>query len=472
MKLNDVITADIVRLGDGGEGIAIIENKVVFVPFAPVHSTCKIAITKIAKKYANATLIEVVSSKNELLTPFCANFTKCGGCDLQYMNYNEQLTFKRNKVANLLYKFLHEKVKVLPTISSDITTKYRNKIQLQIGLVNGRVVVGFYNKSSHDIVPISRCDLYDEWATKLIEIFTSWANENKVTVYNEKSSKGLLRNLVSRYVGGKLVVTVVINGDKVKQIDKLTESLKSNFDNFSLYISINKRKNSQILGDKLIKVYDNNDLVEVDGIKLEISPYSFFQVNDNVRVKLYNEVLKAVNGKIIIDAYSGIGVLTTQLANKAENVFGIEIVKEAVENADVICNNNKIYGQITNILGDTAIILPKLVSYLKGEDDGKFESFITQNTLVEFDSNKYKNLNGDISIVLDPPRKGCDMSVLQAVVDSGANQVVYVSCDPVTLSRDLGVLIKRYQITKVQPFDLFPNTAHVETVAVLTLKKG
>ena len=472
MKVNDVLLVDIVRLGDGGEGIAIVDNKVVFIPFAPINSTCKVAITRIAKKYANASLIEVLSSKTELLTPFCANFTKCGGCDLQYMTYNEQLAFKRNKVANLLYKFLHQKIKVLPTVPSDNTTKYRNKIQLQIGLNNGKVVVGFYNKLSHDIVPITNCDLYGDWVNKLIEIFLNWANSNKITVYNEKSSMGLLRNLVARYVGGKLVVTIVINGDKIKHIDSLKDSLIKNFDNCSLFISINKRKNSQILGDKLIKVYDNEKLVDVDGIKLEISPYSFFQVNDNVRVKLYNEVLKSINSKIVIDAYSGIGVLTTQIAGKAENVFGIEIVKEAVENADVIVSNNKIYGQITNILGDTAIILPKLVSSLKGEDKDDFENFITQNILVPFNKDKYKNLSGDISIVLDPPRKGCDMSVLQAVLDSSANHVIYVSCDPVTLSRDLVILCNKYQITKVQPFDLFPNTAHVETLAVLTLKKG
>ena len=265
---------------------------------------------------------------------------------------------------------------------------------------------------------------------------------------------------------------MVINGDKIKQADTFVDMLKSDFDNCSLYLSINKRKNSQILGDKLIKIYDEGDLIEVDGIKLEISPYSFFQVNDDIRKKLYNEVQKALSSKTVIDAYSGIGVLTTQIAQKSDNVFGIEIVKEAVENADKIVSNNKICGQITNILGDTAIILPKLVSLLKGEIDEEFANFISQNTLVPFDKNKYYNLTKDVSIVLDPPRKGCDMSVLKAVLDSEAKQVVYVSCDPVTLARDLSFLVDKYQINKVQPFDMFPNTAHVETVVVLSLKKG
>ena len=467
MKLNDILEVNIVRVGDSGEGIALVDNQVVFIPYAPKDSRVKIKVTKVSKKYASAELIEVLSSKSELLTPFCENFTKCGGCDLQHMTYPSQLSFKRQKIENLLYKFLRTRYPVSETIPSDNIVKYRNKIQLQVGFVNKKVVVGFFNKNSHDIVPITHCDLYEDWATTLIKIFTTWANKERVTVYNEKTSRGILRNVVARNIANKLVVTVVINGDKL-DLEGLRKALENEFSSFSLYLSINKRKNSQILGDKLIKVYDEEDLVTVDGIKLSISPYSFFQVNDNVRRKLYSEVTRNIHNDIIIDAYSGIGVLSTQLAKNAKYVFGIEIVEDAVKNADEIVSNNVIYGEITNILGDTAIILPKLVKLLESDNREELVEFLRKNTLRGVNEEKINVAPKNISIVLDPPRKGCDMSVIQAVIESGAKEVAYISCDPATLCRDLTFLVKEYNIKKVQPFDLFPETCHVETLVILT----
>ena len=470
MKVKDIVNADIVRLGDNGEGICKVDNLVVFVPFAPLNSNCKIRIDKINKKYANATVLQVNSAETEVLTPRCEHFTKCGGCDLQYLNYQSELDFKREKVANLLYKISGKKVNVLPVIAGQ-EWEYRNKIQLQVGLSDNTVVVGFFNKQTHNIVPIKKCYLYEDWANKLIDIFTTWANANRITAYNEKSNKGLLKNVVARNIGGKIVVTVVINGDKVNKIELLLSALQEEFDCVSLYVSINKRKNSEILGDKLIKIYDDGKLICVDNLMLELSPYSFFQVNNEVRNKLYQEVVKSTNNsEIIIDAYSGIGVLSTKLAKSASHVFGIEIVKEAVENADKICQENGFCGQITNILGDSAIILPKLVSLLKEGNINNFTEFIRKNTIA-YNDVEYGNLfNKQVTVVLDPPRKGCDLSVLKAVLDVKAKKVCYVSCNPATLARDLQILQQGYTIKKVQPFDMFPKTAHIETLVVLNRK--
>lgn len=539
MRVDEVINVDIIRLGDNGEGIARVDNMVVFVPFAPPNSNVRIRIDNITKKYAKATLIEVNSSKSTLLTPFCANFTKCGGCDLQYLSYDEQLKYKQKKVSDIIKKFASQNVKVLPTIPSKNVVAYRNKIQLQVGFVDKKVVVGFYNKDSHRIVPINRCMLCGEWQNDLIDLFLEWANKYKISVYNEQTNRGLLKNVVARFVGGKQVVTIVINGDKLDEIEIFSKMLNDRISNVALYLSFNKKKNSAILGDRMVKICDNDTPVVVDGIKCDISPYSFFQVNDDVRTKLYEGVIDAVQKQdIIIDAYSGIGILTTQLAEKGNIIFGIELVKDAVLNADNLCKINGYDRKITNICGDTALILPNLVSTIKQQDEEKFRKFIEKNTLQKYDKDKYtrlfdltknnnkpntkkyakndgencdtlnfdtnfvsdtncdnlqKSINdtnfssktncgnlqnstsndkfdsiNNITVVLDPPRKGCDFSVLSAVLDSKAEQVVYISCDPITLARDLTTLCTEYKITKVQPYDMFPQSNHVETLVVLT----
>lgn len=474
MQTNQIFDVDILRYADNGEGICYLEDRIVFVKYAPKDCRVRIRIDEVHKKYINASMVEILSNKKALAIPVCDKFTKCGGCDLQYLSYSEQLNFKKEKVENAIKKFSGLSVKVLPVIASDITVCYRNKIQLHIGCVDKRVTVGFYDKGSRNIVSAAGCRLYGDWADRLIDVFLQWAEKHRFTVYNENNGRGILRNLIARYVEHKLVVTLVINADKIDFIDELKNLLSDVFDNFSLYVSVNKKKNSGNFGDKLIKIYDNDKPVTVDGIICEISPYSFFQINDNVRKKLYKEILKSVdnNNSFIIDAYSGIGVLSTQLAKKCGIVFGIEIMPEAVKNADELCRKNGFCPQITNLCGDAAIILPKLVSLLHTKKRKEFEEFIACNTFMKLDSEKYNpifdNIYYPVTIVLDPPRKGCDFSVLQAVIESKADKIIYVSCDPVTLSRDLNILSADYKVIKVQPFDMFPYTHHVETVVLLS----
>mgnify|MGYP004625281813 FL=1 len=469
MKVGDKINVDIVRLGDNAEGIGKIDEKVVFVTYAPNNSNCEIRIDKISKNYINATLIKVNSSKMELLTPLCANFTKCGGCDTWYYSYEYELEYKRKKVEDVIKKFAGTSVRALPVIYGK-DTLYRNKIELFTKCVDGRVRLGQFKKESHEFVAIDRCLLCDKWLDQVIEIFNGWVNLCGLKAYDEQTNKGLLKGIVVRYLGGKLVLTVVVNGDGIREIDSLSKKIGEKFDSYSVYICKNKKKGNRLLTKDLVKVYDDEKLILVDNVKCSVSPLSFFQVNDEVRAKLYNEVVKEVKeGEIIIDAYSGVGLLTNQLSKKASDVFGVEIVKDAVKDADNLAALNGNYGKITNICGDSALILPKLVSAITTGDKEKLKELVVNNS----SKKDYKGLvtsGKEVTIVLDPPRKGADVSVLSAVNESGAKRVIYVSCNPITLARDLKILADTYKIVKVQPFDLFPKTSHVETLCVLTRK--
>lgn len=469
MKVGDKINVDILRLGDNGEGIGKIDEKVVFVTYAPVFSNCEIRIDKISKNYVNATLIRVNSSKMALLTPLCDKFTKCGGCELWYYDYLYELEYKRKKVEDVIKKFAGVNVKALPTVYGN-ETNYRNKMELFAKSVDGKIVLGQFKKESHELVAIDNCCLCGAWLKDVIEIFSGWANKYGISAYDEQTNRGLLKGVVARFLGGKLVLSVIINGDKVREIDFLNKALSENYESYSLYICKNKKKGSRLLTSDLIKVWDDDKPITVDGVRCNVSPLSFFQVNDEVRKKLYDEVLRQVkDGEIIIDAYSGVGFLTNLLSEKATDVFGIEIVKDAVTDADNLVLLNGNYSKITNICGDSAIILPKLVSAISSGDNAKLLELVKNNS----SKKDYRGLTTqgkDVTIVLDPPRKGADVSVLRAVVDSGAKRVIYVSCNPVTLARDLKVLGGDYQIVKVQPFDLFPRTSHVETLVSLTRK--
>lgn len=469
MKVGDKINVDILRLGDNGEGIGKIDEKVVFVTYAPVFSNCEIRIDKISKNYVNATLIKVNSSKMPLLTPLCDKFTKCGGCDLWYYDYQCELEYKRKKIEDVIKKFAGVNVKALPTIYGK-ETNYRNKLELFAKNVDGKIVLGQFKKESHELVAIENCCLCGAWLKDVIEIFSSWANKRGISAYDEQTNKGLLKGIVARFLGGKLVLSVIINGDKVREIDILNKALSEKYESYSLFVCKNKKKGSRLLTTDLVKVFDDDKLITVDGVKCNVSPLSFFQVNDEVRKKLYDEVLKQVkDGEIIIDAYSGVGFLTNLLSEKADNVFGIEIVKDAVIDADNLALLNGNYSKITNICGDSAIILPKLVSAISSGDKEKLIDLVKNNSSKK-DYAGLTTKTTDVTIVLDPPRKGSDVSVIRAVMDSRAKRVIYVSCNPITLARDLKALMDDYKIVKVQPFDLFPRTSHVETLVSLTRK--
>lgn len=297
---------------------------------------------------------------------------------------------------------------------------------------------------------------HGDFATKIINAVKIWANDEKrkqkLSVYDETTGKGCLRHFVARYVDGLLFATVVINGKELPYGRELFEVLSKDFE-CVLYSSVNEKRTNVIMGDDVKKLYGAERDVDIDGIKTTLSPKSFLQVNDGVRQKLYDGVNAAVkNADVIIDVYSGIGILTSMLAkaNKNAKVYGVEIVKEAVENANDLMKKNGLSGRVENICGDATKVLPKLVNDIL--------------------SNEKSGIKPEICVVIDPPRKGATEEVLDAVIRSGAEKFVYVSCNPKTLQRDVKYVGDTFEVASVTPYNMFPKTAELETLCVMKRK--
>ena len=305
--------------------------------------------------------------------------------------------------------------------------------------------VGLYRLNSHNIVDIEHCLLQKNNINKLIDVFNIYLKSSKCTIFDETTKTGLLKTLVAREIQNQILITVVINGDDLPDKQNLIDLLKNNFDNFGLNLNINKLCNNVILSNKFVELYGikNIEVCEND-ITYNINNKSFLQVNEDIKNKIYSSVFEEICDDIVIDAYSGAGLLSALMAKHAKKVYGIEIVKPATEIADNLKQQNNICN-LSNINGDCAEELPKLLKILTMQER--------------------KNL----SIILDPPRKGCDNKVLSSIKNVMPKKIIYISCNPSTLARDLNILLadNNYQIKKIQPYDMFPQTKHVETLAIL-----
>lgn len=443
MQKNDEIIVTIENLGINGEGVCKVDNIVVFVPFALPNEKVKIHILKVLKNFAYAKLIEVLDSSSNRVEPKCPAFKKCGGCQLQHLQYNKQLDFKREIIQVNLKKIANIDYQVEPCVASDEMYFYRNKLSVPIGEKDGKIVAGFYAPNSHNIIPIQTCYLHGVWANEIICIVLKYLEKSGETVYNTMQT-GNVRHLVCRFVDGRLMICLITQNGKLKNSKMLVEMIKQEFDDFSLYVNKNNSKSNVILGTKFSLLYGNPQQEIINfGIKYNVSPQSFLQVNQGVQNKIYQAVLAELRpNEIVIDAYSGAGLLSAIVAQKSKQVFGIEIVPEATQNANALAQHNNIKN-LTNICGDSAVELPKLISQLK---------------------------NQNVSVILDPPRKGCDPKVIQSLMASKPNKIVYISCNSATLCRDIKSLLELYNIKSITPFDMFPQTQHIETLMILTLK--
>ncbi|HKL94686.1 MAG TPA: 23S rRNA (uracil(1939)-C(5))-methyltransferase RlmD [Clostridia bacterium] len=469
MKKDDILIVEIIDMGASGEGVAKVDGVPVFVPFAIMGETVKIQLNYCKKEYAFADIIEVLSSSNERINPRCVHFGKCGGCDLQHINYAKQLEIKRANLINNLRKIAG----INPNVNEVIFDKeweYRNKLSLPFGLQNGKVAVGFFEKNSHTIVPMKECPLHGEWAINLIDCVTSWANEAKLSVYDERTQKGFLRHAVARMLD-TLSLTIVGNSKVLPAVDLLVSKLKAKFDNFEVYFSSNTKNTNVIFGETAKLVYGIPQKQTLGELKAQISPLSFLQVNNAIRDKIYEKVCLEIernskqsaseenqvstefsenqpyNNKSIqiVELYSGVGILTAELALRMPNakINAVEIVPEAVADADKLMAEKNLFDRVTNICADASEALQKL-----------------------FCSNKNGN-NSSMTVILDPPRKGCDSVVLDAILKFAPAQIIYISCNSATLARDLKILAPDYLPTSIIPFDMFPQTKHLETLVCL-----
>lgn len=453
MIKGDILEVTIADIGMNGEGIAKDNGFVIFIPYALKDEQVRIEVLKVKKNFAYAKIIKLMTASPVRQDSKCKYFGKCGGCDYQHVVYEKQLEYKRQEIINCFKKNAGVDVDPKPTVPSDKIFGYRNKVQMPIGSMNGKVYAGFFREGSHYIVDVDKCILEEDGFNGYIRSFLKWANKYKLTAYNELTGKGILRHILLRHVGETTQIVIVVNANELPRLAELISAFKAYNANFTLHVNINRERSNVILGKRMLLKYGTNAIkCEMQGIKAEISPYSFMQINNSIRESIYSKVsdmLSENDDNIVIDAYSGIGILTNILAKRAKKAYGIEIVKDAVKNADELTKANGNENKVTNILGDAAVCLPKLIGELRSDKE---------------------TMDSNISVVLDPPRKGADIDVMNAVLSANPDKIIYISCNPSTLARDYSYIKDNYEIKEIIPYDMFPNTRHVETVVSMSSK--
>ncbi len=457
MQKNDVLTVEAVAMGTQGEGIAYSDGMTLFIPCMLPGERAEVRVLKTAGNIAYARVEELITPAEDRVRPKCPVFYRCGGCQLQHIRYRSQLHAKTELVRDTLKKIGGVEAKVSPCVRSEREYGYRNKLQLPIGRQNGENVVGFFAERSHRIVPTDECPIHPAWAKDVIKALKGFMEKCGLDGYDAETGTGQLRHIVVREIKKKFIVTLVSTEREIKGIDYFLYLLGQIFAEYSFYLNYNPSRSNVIFGREftLLKgkgVYESSD----GGVVFEAGVQTFMQVNDNVRGKLYEDIVSLAEGECVVDCYAGGGLLTALLAKKCGRAYGIEVVPEATACADRLRERNGLTEKMQNICGKVEEELAALLSEERPQ-----------------------------TIVLDPPRSGVERSVLRLLKESGAERIIMVSCNPATLARDLGILtgtlieteggelIKcgapegAYEVTLVRPFDMFPQTKHVETLVLL-----
>ena len=449
LSKNKEYIVDIVDIGQGGVGIGKYEGFTVFVDGGLVQDKIKVKITKSKKNYAVGDMIEIIEKSPFRVARKCSeNLRQCGGCQIQELDYQKQLDIKTNEVKQVISRIGKlDDVVIHDTLGMEHPFRYRNKAQFPIQKKDNMPVIGFYKKKSHDLISTDECIIQHEVNDKIIKIIKTYIRAYNVSIYDEKTHKGLLRHVVTKvgFTTGEVMIVLVANGKKLPYLKELASVLKENIPGFkTLVVNVNTQKTNVILGKENIVAYGDGMIRDYIGeLVFEISPLSFFQVNPLQTEVLYNKALEYANlgeNDTVFDIYCGIGTISLFLAQKAKKVYGIEIVEDAIKDAKRNAKINNM-DNVEFYVGKAEEVVPKMYS------EGK-----TANV-----------------VVVDPPRKGCDEKVLDTIVSMKPDRVVYVSCNPSTLARDLAYLNERgYKCHEIQPVDMFPHSVHVENVAWLS----
>ena len=449
LSKNKEYIVDIVDIGQGGVGIGKYEGFTVFVDGGLVQDKIKVKITKSKKNYAVGDMIEIIEKSPFRVARKCSeNLRQCGGCQIQELDYQKQLDIKTNEVKQVISRIGKlDDVVIHDTLGMEHPFRYRNKAQFPIQKKDNMPVIGFYKKKSHDLISTDECIIKHEVNDKIIKIIKTYIRAYNVSIYDEKTHKGLLRHVVTKvgFTTGEVMIVLVANGKKLPYLKELASVLKENIPGFkTLVVNVNTQKTNVILGKENIVAYGDGMIRDYIGeLVFEISPLSFFQVNPLQTEVLYNKALEYANlgeNDTVFDIYCGIGTISLFLAQKAKKVYGIEIVEDAIKDAKRNAKINNM-DNVEFYVGKAEEVVPKM--YQEG---------------------KRANV-----VVVDPPRKGCDEKVLDTIISMQPDRVVYVSCNPSTLARDLAYLNERgYKCHEIQPVDMFPHSVHVENVAWLS----
>ena len=481
---NQIVNLTIDDIGSEGEGIGHIDGYALFVKDALPGDEIEAKIIKVKKNYGYARVEKIIKPSEFRVEAGCENAVRCGGCQLQHLSYEKQLEYKQNKVKNCLVRMggiaeSYIDAVMEPIMGMDNPYNYRNKAQFPVGMTkDGDVAIGFYAGRTHSIIDCDYCSIQNDISNDVMQIVRKWINKYGIEPYDECSHSGIVRHILTRvgYVTGEVMVCLVVTDKKVPYMAELVEMLKEIEGNISernkelwseavegysedetveiflksVCLNINKEKTNKILGDKIVNIYGENYIEDYIGdVKYRISPLSFYQVNPVQTKKLYGTALEyagLTGNEIVWDLYCGIGTISLFLAQKAKGVLGVEIVPQAIEDAKV----NAAINGIDNTL------------FIAGaaEDVGDYLEREGHDIYAKPDV-----------VVVDPPRKGCDEKLIDTILDIAPERIVYVSCDPATLARDVKLLGEGgYEVKRVRACDMFGMTVHCETCVLLTHK--
>ena len=451
MKLvkNNIYETNIIDNGINGEGIAKIDGFTIFIPGTIKGEKAKVKILKVLSSHAFGKLEEMLEKSEYRKEPDCRIFNKCGGCAMRHITYEKTLEIKKNNVESTLKK-QGIITKVNDIIGMDEPLFYRNKLQYPVGKdLSGNNIMGIFAPRSHRIIETKECFIQNKEIQEISNSIFDFLVDNNVPAYDEGKKSGEIRHLVLR-IGvktGEIMVTIVSNTEKISKEQEIVDYIVSKFPKVKTIVkNINSKNTNVILGDKNIVLYGDGYIYDILlGFKFKISPMSFYQVNPYQTEKLYSKAIEyaELNGsETVFDLYCGIGTIGICSSKKIKKLYGIETISEAIEDAKYNAKLNSIEN----------------AEFIVGNVEKTLPEFIEKN-----------NIFADV-IFLDPPRKGCELTALETILKIKPNRIVYISCNPATLARDLKILEEHYKIKEVTPVDMFPYTGHVECCSILKLR--
>ena len=442
---NQIYETEITDYTSEGQGVAKIEGCAVFVPNAIVGEKCTVRIEKVGKTWAAGKMVQIIERSPHRINRACPVAKLCGGCDFHHMDYEEECRLKAERVRTCLNRLGGQNLESVPIHGAPTTTGYRNKAQYPVSVEKNRAFAGFFKAGTHQVIENKRCLILPEESDQVKDAVIDYMNQYRVSVYDETTGKGLVRHIYVRQgaVSRQVLVCIVANGRKLPRVPELLERLKKIPGFTTLVLSVNTKAGNAVLGDEFITLYGPGYIEDtLCGLSFRLSPRSFYQVNHHQAQKLYNAAISAAGitkGDTVLDLYCGVGTITLAMSRAAGKVIGVEVIPQAVEDA----KQNAIRNGVTNA---------EFICADAGEAALELER---------------KGVKADV-VVVDPPRKGLNAEAIEAIDRFSPRRLVYVSCDPATLARDVALLEQRgFKLQNAQAFDLFPRCAHVESVVCM-----
>ena len=439
---NQIYETEITDYTSEGQGVAKIEGCAVFVPNAIVGEKCTVRIEKVGKTWAAGKMVQIIERSPHRINRACPVAKLCGGCDFHHMDYEEECRLKAERVRTCLNRLGGQNLESVPIHGAPTTTGYRNKAQYPVSVEKNRAFAGFFKAGTHQVIENKRCLILPEESDQVKDAVIDYMNQYRVSVYDETTGKGLVRHIYVRQgaVSRQVLVCIVANGRKLPRVPELLERLKKIPGFTTLVLSVNTKAGNAVLGDEFITLYGPGYIEDtLCGLSFRLSPRSFYQVNHHQAQELYNAAISAAGitkGDTVLDLYCGVGTITLAMSRAAGKVIGVEVIPQAVEDA----KQNAIRNGVTNA---------EFICADAGEAALELER---------------KGVKADV-VVVDPPRKGLNAEAIEAIDRFSPRRLVYVSCDPATLARDVALLEQRgFKLQNAQAFDLFPRCAHVESV--------